>query len=171
MGPIELRRTSAEDARGSDTPFHGLWWAWFRCFFSQSPVTYWRWQTHDHGGSSRKIFVICQLPDIWYRDRPQHWPCKVGASIMNRFHDESQTLKMYQHQPNSWSILTLVSGRLGSAIPWFNIGSSTSEFQCWYLCEWQSPCLFYHSFNFDFCVWCITLIHLWAGNHPRKPNN
>ena len=55
-----------------------------------------------------------------------------------------------------------------SHVSWFNWWVSFAPlFQCWYFCE--SSCLFYLRFNFDFYV--SKIIHLWARNLPRKPNN
>ena len=56
----------------------------------------------------------------------------------------------------------------GLQLSWFNWWVSFApEFQCCYFCE--SSCLFYLRFNFDFCV--SKIMHLWARNLPRKPNN
>ena len=64
--------------------------------------------------------------------------------------------------------VTPIPGCLRSGLSWFNWWVSLAlEFQCCYFCE--SSCLFYLSFNSDFYV--SKIMHLWAGNFPRKPNN
>ena len=66
------------------------------------------------------------------------------------------------------SLLTLIPGCLRSGLSWFNWWVSfPPEFQCCYIFE--SSSLFYLSFNSDFYVFKI--MHLWARNLPRKPNN
>ena len=65
------------------------------------------------------------------------------------------------------SLLTLIPGCLRSGLSWFNCWVSFApEFQCCYICESR---LFYLSFNSDFYV--SKIMHLWARNLSREPNN
>ena len=64
--------------------------------------------------------------------------------------------------------LTPFPGCLRSGLSWFNWWVSFApKFQCYYFCE--SSCLFYLSLNSDFYV--SKIMHLWARNLLRKPNN
>ena len=68
---------------------------------------------------------------------------------------------------SSWW-LTPIPECLRSGLSWFNWRISFApEFQCDYFCE--SSCLFHLSLNSDFYV--SKIMHLWARNLPRKPNN
>ena len=57
-------------------------------------------------------------------------------------------------------------GCLGLGLSWFGWWVSFApEFRCCCFCG--SSCLFYLSFNFDFCV--SKIMRLWVGSLPRRP--
>ena len=88
---------------------------------------------------------------------------KVGIQTEWRYH-----LKPYLRVTRAvgdWHPLRVVLGRVYRGFNWWV--SFAPEFQCCYFCE--SSRLFYLSFNSEFYV--SKIMHLWARNLPRKPNN
>ena len=116
------------------------------------------WRLHGSETSLAHLFIFKTTNDLY-----DFWHSEVFQGL-----NFKRQYCLCQCNHVKTSVGFIVSPFLNSDL-FFDLGSDHSDFKirtC-YFCE--SWCLFYLSFNSNFYV--SKIIHLWARNLPRKPNN